>query len=916
MPDVRDGLRDGLQAALEGAGVVPAPVEIAIERPRDRSHGEWSSNVALAAAKAASRPPRQLAEQIVAHLSAEPPPHVVAVEAAGPGFVNFRLAPSWLHEVLAEVIAAGVDGYARSDLGSGRSVSVEFVSANPTGPLHAGHGRWAAYGDSLCRLLEHCGYRVTREFYVNDRGRQIDLYTASLAARSRGEEPPDDGYHGDYVAEWAAEMPAGADARRWGLERARRDQTETLAAMNVAFDLYTSESTLVGRGAMDEVLGELRDRAMVYEQDGAVWLRTGDLGDSADRVVVKSDSEPTYFLPDIAYHHEKFSRGDLVIDILGADHHGYVPRMRAALAALGHDREAYEAVIGQNVTLRRGGVEVRLSKRAGDMVIVSELLDEVGPDVTRLVYLLQSIDTTQTIDIDVDVDGLGRVDGLQQVHEPGHVRTDLVEQLRDDHHVARSLRQPYLDPAPAQGHVLADHSLICLTVMAERGQSGPHARDVAVVVGTENVDHEIAPGELLVVVGDVGEEVGGLGVALDDHPIGAVAEVSGAEPHRAVLLVDHGAVPQLAENLIHRSPANQRGLAGVEVESHVHGGQGLGLIPAGPLQPPPAGVGASGHLGRPLGHIVAVVAVVGRLLPSAPGRQRGRVQVDLAAAVVHVELPGHPVAAVFQQPAQRVAVGGPPSVAGVQRAGRVGRHELHAHRAARAQVAAGVAVDARSDDLSQHLVQPARGQAEVHEARPGGLDRHNMRGRLGTQVSHDLLGELAGWTARRLGCGQRHIRRPLAVGAVPGPFDGDLDGRGDDAGSFQSRLQPVPQAVANIRHRPILPGGPIPAGEPRADSMAGPAPVAQGIEQRPPEPCAQVRILPGAHDRHGRRACAGQEAPLDLPVEGTARRGHHLGAVHRLRGVRDRLPPPRHRLHPRARRLQALPPRGRRVRTR
>ena len=401
MPDVRDGLRDGLQAALEGAGVVPAPVEIAIERPRDRSHGEWSSNVALAAAKAASRPPRQLAEQIVAHLSAEPPPHVVAVEAAGPGFVNFRLAPSWLHEVLAEVIAAGVDGYARSDLGSGRSVSVEFVSANPTGPLHAGHGRWAAYGDSLCRLLEHCGYRVTREFYVNDRGRQIDLYTASLAARSRGEEPPDDGYHGDYVAEWAAEMPAGADARRWGLERARRDQTETLAAMNVAFDLYTSESTLVGRGAMDEVLGELRDRAMVYEQDGAVWLRTGDLGDSADRVVVKSDSEPTYFLPDIAYHHEKFSRGDLVIDILGADHHGYVPRMRAALAALGHDREAYEAVIGQNVTLRRGGVEVRLSKRAGDMVIVSELLDEVGPDVTRLVYLLQSIDTTQTIDIDV-----------------------------------------------------------------------------------------------------------------------------------------------------------------------------------------------------------------------------------------------------------------------------------------------------------------------------------------------------------------------------------------------------------------------------------------------------------------------------------------------------------------------------------
>ena len=401
MPDVRDGLRDGLRAALDGAGVVPAPAEIAIERPRDRAHGEWSSNVALAAAKASRRRPRELAEQIVAHLSAEPPPHVVAVEAAGPGFVNFRLAPSWLHEVLREVVDAGVDGYARSEVGAGRSVSVEFVSANPTGPLHAGHGRWAAYGDSLCRLLERCGYRVCREFYVNDRGRQIDLFAASLAARSGGAEPPEDGYRGEYVAEWATEIPDGADVRQWGLERARRDQADTLAMLNVGFDLYTSEAALVARGAMDSVLAELRSRAMVYEHDGAVWLRAGEFGDSADRVLVKSDGEPTYFLPDIAYHHEKFSRGEMVIDILGADHHGYVPRMRAALAALGHSSEAYEALVGQNVTLRRGGVEVRLSKRAGNMVLVSELLDEVGPDVTRLVYLLQSIDTTQTIDIDV-----------------------------------------------------------------------------------------------------------------------------------------------------------------------------------------------------------------------------------------------------------------------------------------------------------------------------------------------------------------------------------------------------------------------------------------------------------------------------------------------------------------------------------
>ncbi len=323
------------------------------------------------------------------------------MEAAGPGFVNFRLAPAWLHEVLRTVLAEGTDGYARTSAGAGRTVSVEFVSANPTGPLHAGHGRWAAYGDSLCRLLERCGYTVCREFYVNDRGRQIDLFAESLAARGRGAEPPEDGYHGDYVTDWAAEMPAGEDPRVWGLQRARSDQASTLAAMNVTFDRYSSEAELVARGAMDAMLAELRRIGVVNEQDGAVWLRSSDFGDDADRVLVKGDGEPTYFLPDIAYHHEKMSRADLVVDILGADHHGYVARMRAALAALGHRPDAYEVLVGQNVTLRRGGAVVRLAKRTGEMVLLSDLLDEVGPDVTRLVYLLQSIGTTQTIDVDV-----------------------------------------------------------------------------------------------------------------------------------------------------------------------------------------------------------------------------------------------------------------------------------------------------------------------------------------------------------------------------------------------------------------------------------------------------------------------------------------------------------------------------------
>ncbi len=398
--DVRHHLRRALRSRLSAAGVDLDPDKIALERPRNRAHGDWSTNVALAAAARAGREPRELAEDLAEALTADPPPHVSAVEAAGPGFVNFRLAPSWLHEVLREVIGAGTAGYARSEEGTGLTASVEFVSANPTGPLHAGHGRWAAYGDSLCRILQRCGYSVVREFYVNDRGRQTELFGASLAARRRSEPPPEDGYAGAYVSDWAAEMPDGADPRTWGVERARRDQRDTLASMSVAFDRWTSEQELVDRGAVDAALAELGRRRLTYERDGAVWLRASDLGDDQDRVLVKSDGEPTYFLPDIAYHHEKFARADLVIDVLGADHHGYVGRMRAAMAGLGHDPDRYEVLLGQNVTLVRDEEEVRLSKRAGALVLVSDLLAAVGADATRLVYLLQSIDTTQTIDID------------------------------------------------------------------------------------------------------------------------------------------------------------------------------------------------------------------------------------------------------------------------------------------------------------------------------------------------------------------------------------------------------------------------------------------------------------------------------------------------------------------------------------
>jgi arginyl-tRNA synthetase len=399
--DVRDHLRSALVAALDAAGIAVDPADVALERPGRREHGDWSSNVALATAKRAERNPRELGQQIVDRLSADLPSHVESVEIAGPGFVNFHLANSWLHDVLVDVVSAGEGDYGRHDSGSGRPVNVEFVSANPTGPLHAGHGRWAAYGDSLSRLLERCGHDVHREFYVNDRGTQMELFGASLAARKAGEEPPEDGYHGQYVTDWAAEMPEGVDPVRWGLERAHRDQVEVLEAMHVSFDTFSSETAIVESGAMESALAELSDAGHTFEAEGAVWLRTTEFGDDKDRVLVRSGGDPTYFLPDIAYHRDKYRRGDLVIDILGADHHGYVRRMQAAMQALGHSADDYEVIIGQNVSLVRDGREVSLSKRAGTIVETRDLIDLVGPDVARLTYLLQSIDTTQTIDVDV-----------------------------------------------------------------------------------------------------------------------------------------------------------------------------------------------------------------------------------------------------------------------------------------------------------------------------------------------------------------------------------------------------------------------------------------------------------------------------------------------------------------------------------
>ncbi|HJR24108.1 MAG TPA: arginine--tRNA ligase [Acidimicrobiales bacterium] len=398
---IRDLLTDALRAALGKVGI-DAPAAIGLERPARREHGDWSSNVAMATRAQHGRNPREVAGELVAALEADPPLHVERVEVAGGGFVNFHLADTWLHDVLTEVVEAGEEGYARPDLGEGRRVDVEFVSANPTGPLHAGHGRWAAFGDSLCRILERAGHEVHREFYVNDRGVQMELFARSLAARKAGEEPPEEGYQGEYVREWAAEMPDDADPLEWGERRVLDDQRTVLQSMHVEFDTWFSERSLVASGAIEATLADLRERGAAYDADGAVWLRTTELGDDKDRVLVKSDGDPTYLLPDLAYHRDKFERGhELLIDIWGADHHGYMARLKVGMQALGHAPEELEIILGQLVSLVRGGEEVRLSKRAGDIVLLEDLIDAVGPDVARLTFLLQSLDTRQTVDLDL-----------------------------------------------------------------------------------------------------------------------------------------------------------------------------------------------------------------------------------------------------------------------------------------------------------------------------------------------------------------------------------------------------------------------------------------------------------------------------------------------------------------------------------
>lgn len=395
---IRDDLGDAIATALEALGLT-RPDSVHLERPARREHGDWSSNVAMATSKAAGRNPRELAADLIAELESMNLSHVDAIEIAGPGFVNFRLNDGWLHDVLAEVVTSGA-AYGRPDLGHGQRVMVEFVSSNPTGPVHAGGARGACYGDALAGVLEATGHDVSREFYINDRGVQMDLFAASLEALRDGTDLPENGYGGDYMKQWAAEMPDGVDAREWGYAHSLSYTKETLARLGVEFDVWFSERSMVESGAIEEALELLRGRGVVYEHDGASWLRSTDFGDDKDRVIVRSDGGYTYVMPDVAYHRNKFERGfDLIINVFGADHHGYVSRLKASVAALGYEPDALEVRINQLVRLERDGEEVKIGKRSGELIELADVLDEVGPDATRFSYLLQSIDSHMTIDL-------------------------------------------------------------------------------------------------------------------------------------------------------------------------------------------------------------------------------------------------------------------------------------------------------------------------------------------------------------------------------------------------------------------------------------------------------------------------------------------------------------------------------------
>ena len=411
------------QALVEAALRIGASLDVhpEVTATRDPSHGDLATNFALVLAKPLKKPPRAVAEELVKELPALLPAGLVRkIDVAGPGFINFFLETNQVVGVLPEILATGAD-YGRATMGRAVKVNVEFVSANPTGPLHVGHGRGAALGDGIAALLEWTGHAVTREFYVNDAGTQIEKLALSLWARVQQEvgrkgEIPEGGYQGEYLVELAKATLARegrgfADlAPETGVERCRTiamasqraEQDDDLRRFGVRFDVISSESAMYRDGLIERALADLAARKLTFEEDGALWLRAEAFGDDKDRVLRKSDGTYTYLLPDIAYHRQKRERGFArAIDVWGADHHGYVPRMRAAMRALGYPDDFFHAELVQLVRVMRKGEEVRFSKRTGDFVTLRDLFEETGVDAARYFFLMRRGDSQFVFDVDL-----------------------------------------------------------------------------------------------------------------------------------------------------------------------------------------------------------------------------------------------------------------------------------------------------------------------------------------------------------------------------------------------------------------------------------------------------------------------------------------------------------------------------------
>ena len=420
---VQTKLKEEIKAAVLKAGLASEEQipDVILEIPKEKAHGDYSTNMAMQLARVAKKAPRMIAEALVANFD-RTKASIEKIELAGPGFINFYMNNAYLTDLIPTVLQAG-DHYGETTTGNGQKIQVEFVSANPTGDLHLGHARGAAVGDSLSNILAKAGYDVSREYYINDAGNQINNLALSVEARyfqalGLEKDMPEDGYHGaDIIGigktlaeEFGDKYVNVTDEERfeffreYGLKYEMAKLKKDLEDFRVGFDVWYSETSLYKNGKIDEALAALRKTGYIYEQDGATWLRSTDFGDDKDRVLIKQDGSYTYLTPDIAYHKDKLERGfEKLINIWGADHHGYIPRMKAAIQALGYDREALEVEIIQLVHLYKNGEKMKMSKRTGKAVTMRDLVDEVGLDATRYFFAMRSSDTHMDFDLDLAV---------------------------------------------------------------------------------------------------------------------------------------------------------------------------------------------------------------------------------------------------------------------------------------------------------------------------------------------------------------------------------------------------------------------------------------------------------------------------------------------------------------------------------